>query len=222
MAYHKLTAFDAIEGGILPAEEIDEARRQLPEAVFRELYLAEASDDGSNPFGAAAISDCIAPMSTAKPACFGVDLAKSTDHTVVCGLDSSGSVCVLERWQSDWLTTRQRVARLIGSSPALIDSTGVGDPIVEDIARECRGAEGWKFTSQSKQQLMEGLAAAIHGREIRYPDGWLRAELETFGFRYSSGRVIYEATAGHDDGVCALALAVAGKRKHKPLLFKVI
>lgn len=222
MAYHKLTAYDAIQGGILAKEEIEEARRVLPEPVFRELYLAEASDDGSNPFGADAISACVGPLSTAKPVAFGVDLAKSTDYTVVCGLDADGAVCVLERWQSDWLATRQRVARLVGQVPALIDSTGVGDPIVEDIARECRNAQGWKFTSQSKQQLMEGLSSAMQAREIRYPDGWLRAELESFGFRYSTGRVIYEATAGHDDGVCALALAVAGKRKHKPFLFKVI
>jgi hypothetical protein len=222
MAYHKLTAHDAVEGGILAPEEIDEAKRVLPEGVFRELYLAEASDDGSNPFGVQAILQCVGSMSTAKAACFGIDLAKSTDHTVVCGLDDSGAVCVLERWQSDWLTTRQRIARIIGNAPALIDSTGVGDPIVEDISRECRGAQGWKFTNASKQQLMEGLASAIQAKEIRYPDGWLRAELESFGFRYSTGRVIYEATSGHDDGVCALALAVAGKRKHKPLLFKVI
>jgi len=114
------------------------------------------------------------------------------------------------------------VQQLIGSAPAFIDSTGVGDPIVEDIARRCRKAQGWKFTSQSKQQIMEGLAAAIQGREIRYPDGWLRAELDSFGFRYSGGRVIYEANAGHDDGVCALALALAAKRRQRPLSIRIV
>lgn len=222
MAYHKLTAWDAVEGGILHRDEITEAQRQLPEPVFRELYLAEASDDGSNPFGLTAIRECIAPLSTARPVAFGVDLAKSTDWTVVCGLDKDGAVCVLERWQSDWLATRVRVAGIIGSATTYIDSTGVGDPIVEDIARQCRGAEGWKFTSHSKQQLMEGLASAVQAREVRYPDGWLRAELESFGFRYTSGRVVYEANTGHDDGVCALALAVAAKRRSRPLVFKVI
>ncbi len=43
-----------------------------------------------------------------------------------------------------------------------------------------------------------------------------------FGFRYTSGRVVYEANTGHDDGVCALALAVAAKRRSRPLVFKVI
>jgi phage FluMu gp28-like protein len=222
MAYHKLTAYDAADGGIIARDEIDDARRVLSDAVFRELYLAEPSDDGSNPFGADAIRSCVADLSNGKPVAFGVDLAKSTDWTVACGIDSDGRVCVLERWQSDWRTTRERLARLIGNTKALIDSTGVGDPIVEDITAVCRKAEGFKFTSQSKQQLMEGLANAIQEGSVRYPDGWLRAELESFGFRYTGGRVVYEASAGHDDGVCALALAVAAKRQYRPFFFKAI
>jgi hypothetical protein len=111
---------------------------------------------------------------------------------------------------------------MIGNTPAQIDSTGVGDPIVEDLRRVCRGVEGFKFTSPSKQQLMEGLQISIQTREIRYPDGWLRSELEAFGFRYSGRTVQYEATVGHDDGVCALALAVMARRARRPLIMKVI
>ncbi len=51
MHYARLIAHDAVEAGILAAEEIEDARRQLPETVFRELYLAEPSDDEGNPFG---------------------------------------------------------------------------------------------------------------------------------------------------------------------------
>ena len=222
MAYHRLTAHDAVAGGVLAAAEIEEARAILPESVFRELYLAEPTDDGSNPFGTDAIRNCLAPLSSAKPIAFGVDLAKSHDWTVCCGIDADGAVCVLERWQSDWSATRERVARIVGGALAYVDSTGVGDPIVEDLCRQCRGVEGFKFSSTSKQQLMEGLSASIQTRAIRFPDGWLRAELDSFGFRYSAGRVVYEATTGHDDGVCALALAIAAKRRHRPTFLKVI
>ena len=40
-----ITWEDAVEAGILELEEIEDARRQLPAAVFRELYEAKASDD---------------------------------------------------------------------------------------------------------------------------------------------------------------------------------
>lgn len=203
-------------------DEIADAKRMLPPEVFAQEFLGVPAEDGGNPFGLDAIRECISPVSTAAPEHWGVDLAKSQDYTVAIALDRAGAVCRLERWQGPWAVTRERLARMIGQEPALIDSTGVGDPIVEDLRKVCRRAEGFKFTSQTKQQLMEGLQIAIQAREIRYPDGWLRSELEAFGFRYSARSVSYEATVGHDDGVCALALAVASRRTARPLLMKVI
>lgn len=208
MAYFKLTAYDAAEGGILPMSEIEDAQRMLPDHVFRELYLAEPADDGGNPFGIAAIRRCISALSTNDPTVYGIDLAKSADWTAIVGLDAQGQTCRLERWQSDWGQTRRRILDEIGDVPTLIDSTGVGDPIVEDLIREKPNVEGFKFSSTSKQQIMEGLAASIQRGEIAFPEGWLTAELEAFEYEYHVGRVRYSAPSGlHDDGVCSLALA---------------
>lgn len=209
MAYFKLTAYDAVEGGIVDAAEIEDARRQLPDRVFKELYLAEPSDDGGNPFGLKAIElATVEHLSTEDPIVYGIDLAKSTDWTVACGLDADGAVCRLERWQSDWGQTKRRIIDMIDDVPTIIDSTGVGDPIVEDVIRDRPNAVGFKFTSTSKQQIMEGLAAAIQRSEVSFPEGWLTAELEAFEFVYSQSGVKYSAPEGlHDDGVCALALA---------------
>jgi len=206
----------------IDASEVDAARAMLPAAVFAQEFEGVPAEDGGNPFGLDAIRDCIGALSSGAPESWGVDLAKSQDFTVALALDNEGRVCRLERWQGPWALTRERLAKMIGNTPAQIDSTGVGDPIVEDLRRVCRGVEGFKFTSQSKQQLMEGLQISIQTREIRYPDGWLRSELEAFGFRYSGRTVQYEATVGHDDGVCALALAVMARRARRPLIMKVI
>lgn len=209
IAYHKLTAWDAVEGGILEREEIESAKRDLPDHVFRELYLAEPADDGGNPFGIPAIERCIAPLSTDPVAVWGVDLAKSYDWTVALGLDADCRTVETHRWQSDWGQTRRRLVEIIGDKPALIDSTGVGDPIVEELQRSLPRVEAFKFTAQNKQQLMEGLAAKIQSGGIGFPDGWLRDELDAFEFEYSRAGVKYSAPSGvHDDGVCALALAV--------------
>ena len=210
MAYHKLIAADAVEAGVLGAEEVEDASRVLPNAIFRELYFAEPSDEGGNPFGQAAIQNCITDLSVDPVAVYGIDLAKSIDYTAVIGLAEDGSCCHLDRWQGvDWQQTRQRLVDLIGDTPALIDSTGVGDPIVEDIQRACPLATGFKFSSGSKQQLMEGLASAIQQEQVRFPDGWLINELSTFEYEYYRSGVKYSAPVGlHDDGVCALALAV--------------
>ena len=206
--YFKVTAYDAVAAGILDAAEIEQAKRDLPENAFRELYLAEALDDQANPFGVRFIQSCIKPISTNEAVCYGVDLAKSVDWTVIIGLDDYGDICYFERWQSDWGQTRRRIIQTIGSAPAFIDSTGVGDPIVEDIKRECSQVEGYFFTSSSKQKLMEGLAVAVQNQNVSILDGMMRDEMESFEFEYTRNGVKYSAPEGsHDDIVCSLALA---------------
>lgn len=220
MAYAKLTAYDAAEGGVISIEEIEDAKKLLPDNVFRELYLAEPSDDEGNPFGLAHIAACVAPLSEGRPVANGVDLAKSSDWTVAIGLDKDGVCCGFERWQGPWETTVDRILGLVGKTPTLVDSTGVGDPIVERLQKLRRNVfEGYQFSASSKQKLMEGLAAAIQSGEVRFPDGAIRAELELFEYQYTRTGVRYSAPEGyHDDCVMALALAVHHYRHYRPSL----
>lgn len=210
--YAKITCYDAVKAGIIPADEVEAARRELPESVFRELYEGIPSEDGSNPFGLSHIAACIMErLSDGEPVCWGVDLAKSEDWTVCIALDRNGQTCRAERWQRvPWAETSRRIIELVGDTPALVDSTGVGDPVVEGLQQRAPQIEGFKFTNASKQQLMEGLAVEIQSRRIGFPDGIIRTELEAFAFEYSpTMKVRYTAPEGmHDDCVCALALAV--------------
>jgi hypothetical protein len=187
-------------------EEIDDARRDLPEGAFSQEYMAEFLENAANPFGSAFISQCTFPISSEPAVCFGVDLAKSYDWTVIIGLDRNGSVCYFERFQKDWRQTVQTILNL-PNAPIAIDSTGVGDPIGEDIAR-VREVELVQFTSKSKQQLMEGLAAGIQQRKITFPEGPITDELGNFEYEFTNRGVKYSAPSGlHDDCVCSLALA---------------
>ena len=219
MAYFKLTAYDAVEGGVLALEEVEDAKRTLPEDVFRELYLAEPSDDGGNPFGLSQIRGCIGPMSDAPPRHWGWDLAKSVDYTVGIGLDQDGKVCRFERWRGPWELTIAKIRDLSRGMPAFVDSTGVGDPVLEALQKQVgHQFEGYKFTPQSKQQLMEGLAVAIQRREVTFPEGPIVNELETFEYEYTRTGVRYTAPEGlHDDCVMALALAVAKRGHYHPV-----
>lgn len=223
MAYARLTAYDAVAGGVLDIEEIEDAKRTLPEAVFRELYLAEPSDDDTSPFGLRHIAACVVPeLSTAQTICIGGDLAKSVDWTVLLGLDKRRHMTGLERWQKvPWSSTSERILATVGKVPTLLDSTGVGDPIVEGLTAKRRNIEGFKFTSSSKQQLMEGLAVAIQSHDLGLLKGSpVVAELENFEYVYTRTGVRYSAPEGyHDDCVMALALAVEKHRQLSPAMF---
>lgn len=215
--YFKITAYDAIKEGILTLEEVEQAKRDLPKYAFDELYLAESQEDGANPFGYSFIEKQIRPISNAETVCFGIDLAKSVDWTVVTGLDKQGNVSFFERWQSDWAQTKKRIISIVGQKQAFIDSTGVGDPIAEDIKKECRRVENYQFTSQSKQKIMEGLASGIQSGSVTILDGVMRDELESFEFEYTRTGVRYSAPSGmHDDCVCSLALAFHKLQEYHP------
>ena len=199
--------FTTYDNPYIDKTEIDEARTQLPEAVFEQEYMANPMENAANPFGSSHIRNCIQPLSTREIVCFGIDLAKSTDYTAIIGLDSGGNVAYFDRFQMDWNSTKQTILQL-PKKPMLIDSTGVGDPIVEDLQREGRHIMGLKFTQVSKQQLMIGLQTAIQSRRVGYPDGHIVKELEVFEYQYSATGVKYSAPSGfHDDCVMALALA---------------
>lgn len=227
MSYHKLTAFDAVEGGVFPLEELEAARDILPDHTFRELYLAEATEDGTNPFGLRKIADCvIGYLSTRPVVAWGWDLAKTTDWTVGVGLDKYGCMADFIRFQNGWDMTTDRIARAVGKTFAVVDSTGNGDPIVERLQKRCENLNGFTFTSRSKPQLIEGLATTIAMREVRFPEGILKDELdimETTMVR-SQGRTTprYNAPDGsHDDCVIALGLAdIALKNRPPEFIFE--
>jgi hypothetical protein len=193
-------------------EEIADAQKDLPELAFAQEYMAEFNDTVANPFGTAYIAQCTFPISTEPAVVYGVDMARSFDYTVIIGLDRFGSVCYLDRFQKDWRTTCETILRL-PSAEIILDATGVGSPIGEDIARH-RQVEQFVFTSRTKQEIMEGLAVAIQSRIITFPDGVITDELNSFEYEYSKTGVKYSAPTGlHDDCVCSLALAWHGYKK---------
>ena len=189
--------------------EIEDAKTQLPTAVFNQEYLADPMENSANPFGIQHIQNCILPMSTNEPMYFGIDLAKSFDYTVIIGLDKNGQVSYYERFQKDWKSTKEHILTINKIRPIFIDSTGVGDAITEDLQRHFQNMTGYKYNSNSKQQLMELLASKIQSRQVFVPRGTIVDELEIFEYQFTSTGVRYNAPQGfHDDCVNALALAV--------------
>ena len=220
IGYHKIVASDAVEAGVLEADEIEQARHDLPENVFRELYLAEPSDDGGNPFGMQHIRACVAPgLSPGQPRWWGWDLAKRQDYTVGIALDAEGKVCRFERFQHmPWDQILNQIVASTGFTAALVDSTGVGDPILDFLQkRPGTHFEGYHFNPSSKQKLMEGLAVAIQGHSVAYPDGVIVQELDQFEYEVTRTGCKYSAPPGYfDDCVIALALAVMHKSAVPP------
>lgn len=204
-----------LDNPYIPVAEVEAARRELPPEVFAQEFEGIPTDDGANPFGLDAIRRAVdAPGTTTphgQPVVYGVDLARSLDFTVVCGLDAYRRVVFLDRWQAPWAVTKAKIRDLVGQTPIVADATGVGDAIVADLQAMGVSVTPHVFTQPSKLRLMQRLVAAFQGDELKIPDGWLIGELEAFEFQYTATGVRYEAPSGfHDDGVMALGLALHG------------
>jgi hypothetical protein len=214
----KTFKFTTYDNPFIPVSEIEEAKQMLPNAVFEQEYMANPMQNADNPFGSDAIRNCIQPLSTKPAKFFGIDLAKSYDYTVIIGLDQDGNVAHFERFQKSWQHTKDTLLQLSRNTVGYADSTGVGDPIIEEISLSIPNIQGFKFTSQSKQQLMEGIVSAIHQGLIGYPKGTITDELEVFEYKFTSTGVRYSARDGfHDDCVMALALAYKSFKENKSI-----
>ena len=213
LAYHHLKTED---NPFISSEEIQRAKRLLPGYVFEELYMGIAQEDSAGVFRR--IDRCFG-ATLSEPIegqryWAGIDLAKYSNYTVVCVLDENGGLVYFDRFHEiEWSLQKKRiesVLRKYNNATALIDSTGVGDPIFEDLRGMELDIEGYKFTNESKKKLIEGLAIAIENQGIRFPDlPELVAELELFEYQITpSGNIQYSAPEGYNDD-CVIALSLA-------------
>jgi len=221
---YKSWKFLTADNPYISSQEIEEARTTLPELVYRQEYMAEFLDDIGAVFRGVekCIKGTLCEPVQGKSYILGADLAKYTDFTVLCVMDDTGHLVAFNRFnQIDWAFQKERIITLANKYKAkiIIDSTGVGDPIFEDLKRAGLNIDGYKFTNESKKQLIEGLSIAIEQQKVSYPDiPELINELRIFGYKISkTGLITYSGPSGyHDDCVIALALAAYGIARPKP------
>jgi len=215
-------------------EELDEIKKNTPQSLYAQEYECEFVEGAGQFFRR--IKQNTYPLTTllADEGDFqlGVDLAKYQDWTVITPFNLNFFVAYpQERFnQVDWNLQKARIeaaARrhhaIDTGETALIwpDSTGIGDPVVEDLkARGLRiGGEdekGFKFTETSRQQLLDNLAILLEQDKIKIPDDeGLINELEAFRYSMSDrGKIKVGVPEGmHDDRVMSLALSVWGVRE---------
>ncbi len=204
---------ESIASKYFSKDEWDEVSK-LPARIFEQEYKAKFIDDGGEVFRnvKACVKGELDQPRHNKTYYAGVDLAKSHDYTVICILNQDGHLVAYDRFNDiSWTVQKKRIIDLVSSYDAymLIDSTGLGDPILDDLSGHVR-SEGFKFSNTSKRQIIESLAIAIEREDISFPDiDELINELSTFTFDQTPGGLIrYNAPEGlHDDIVIALALA---------------
>lgn len=206
----------------IPQEEIEAAKKDMSERLFRQEFMADFVDDQFGVFRKVAqcsVSELKDPV-TGRFYVMGVDLAKHQDFTVITVMDAITRELVhFDRFNDiSWPEQKERIqkaARRYNNAKVIIDSTGIGDAIYDDLVNANLSIEGYKLTNQSKANLIEKLSVAIEQRLITFPKiDSLISELQAFEYEITQeGRIKYGAPEGkHDDCVISLALANWGIR----------
>jgi hypothetical protein len=220
--------FPSIANPYLDPQEIKDFAKDMPEFAYRQEILGEFMEDIGSVFRG--VTKCIkgelsSPVYGMRYV-VGVDLAKHQDYTVICILNSQGHLSHFDRFgEIDWVLQKKRIiskSKQYNDARVLIDSSGVGDPIYDDLRRSGIHVEGYKFTNASKAELVENLSIMIEQQRISYPDiPVLINELKLFGYEITlGGTTRYGAPQGyHDD--CVIGLALAAWQQAKPSRFVI-
>jgi len=216
-----------IENPFINPEEVDIAKGQLPEDVFRSLYEAEWPEGEGLVFRN--FTHCImrdinnvdnyfaqGPKSY-YTYIIGCDLAKTVDFTVLIVMERETRrvVDILRMQNVNWNEQKSKMMEMSlkwNNAQLVIDESGVGVPICDDL--EVFGYNIVRVkTHVDKKDVIQKLTVALNQRLITFPKvDWLLEELEVYGYELTrTGKVRYTAPHGYsDDGVIALGLCCVG------------
>jgi hypothetical protein len=203
---------------VFDKESLEEEKRNNPQDFFEQEYYCRFIE-GAGQFFKNIRQTLIEEEDKPEPNHkyqMGVDLAKYQDYTVLTVIDlNTFHVHKQERFnQIDWVLQKAKIEamyRRYGNPLIYIDSTGVGDPIYEDLFKQGIRVEGFKFNENSRKDLLNNLAIKIEQNKIKLPEtDILQNELNSFHYEISDrGKIRICAPDGlHDDTVMSLALAV--------------
>jgi hypothetical protein len=208
----------ASQSGVIPQDQLEEAKKSMSDALYRQEMECEALEGEGSVFRA------VREVATAVPHTpldghiyvMGVDLAKVRDFTVISVYDRQTNAQVYQdRFQTiEWPFQKKRIKAIsdhFKRALVVLDATGLGDPIADDLARAGVPVEPFKITEQSKKDIVEKLSIWIEQKRLRIlPLEETIFELENFSYEIGpTGKIRYGAPEGfNDDIVISHALAV--------------
>ena len=201
--------------------EIEAARAELPEIIFRQEYLAEFVDSEGAVFrrirDAAILEALDAPLEGHQYSA-GVDVAASVDYTVITVLDvNTREMVYFDRFNrvdypvlEDRLLACYRKWHLDGM---VVESNSIGQPVIDHLRENDLNIVPFTTTNLTKHDIIQRLQSAFeHGLIHIIDDPVLVGELLSYeSKRTPSGNYTYSAPEGqHDDCVMSLAFAWFG------------
>lgn len=196
--------------------EIESKKKQLPERVWKQEYMAEFLDGSGTVF--TNYKNCISKTNIIKNIenYAAIDWAKENDYTVVTIINEMKQVVDIYRINKmEYVQQVKLIAnklRQYNVKRVISEENNIGTVVNELLRREWSGLiQKITLNNQLKRQIIEDLCVAFENEDIEIPNNEiLLSELQSFTCNYnpSTQLVKYEAPSGlHDDCVISLAYA---------------
>jgi hypothetical protein len=212
---------------INPAD-IDEVRRNAPDLIFRQEYLAEILDDIGQVFRGVLQAATAFRQERGIPGhtyVGGLDVARLHDFTVLTVIDTTlMEVCYMDRFSNldfDFQEMRVKaVTELFPLTNLTVEETGLSMQMAERLGKQMNVTK-FKTGNASKDLIVQALSVAIqqpNTLKLLPPDDPVGAvaigELQSYTMEQMAGGAWkYGAPSGeNDDCVMSLALAYSGTR----------
>ena len=217
--FFRFTSFD---NPYLTQKDVEELTKEIPKTIQEQEVYAKFLEDESTVFRNLLQCATATPQEpeTGKRYYLGVDIARIQDFTVIDVMDENGNQVYMDRFNTlDWKIQRERIkyqAERWHNAQVWLDATSMGgDMMYEDLHDMGLDVQPYKFTNESKKQLVQALMISLDQEKIRIfdkegPNGKVQFnEMVIFEYEItSSGLIRYQAPEGyHDDCVYGLALA---------------
>jgi len=199
-------------------------KKEMPSDLFEQEYYVKFIEGASSVFKRVDENIYTEPqvLKYGKRYQIGVDLAKYQDFTVISVVDLHTFYLVkqLKFNKIDWKEQKEIIIKEIkywNNARTYIDSTGVGDPVVEDLKRLVP-IEAFKFNETSRTQLLNNLQVMLEQDKLKIPnDQELIGELKSMQYELVGQKVKMQVPEGlHDDRVMSLGLACWGLQNKLP------
>ena len=209
--------FDSSDNPKIRPEDIELARKTLPENVFRQEFMAEFIEEAGEVVPNVDISivlpELVAKKEPGHQYYGGIDLARKRDYTVITILDDELRLIDFIRFTGvNWDIQKTKIAEMVRKYDALtlVDQTGVGDPIVQELLLSDVYVRGFTFTAEKKRSLVQNLIFGFGEKKLQLAKiPVLIEELKALDYKQSeSGNISYQAPEGMTDD-CVMSLALA-------------
>jgi len=210
---------------ITEEEYFKEIKEGMPQDLAEQEFLCKYIDGASSVFKRIDENLHLERMALqfGKRYQIGIDLAKYQDFTVITIIDLHTFKVAkqIKLNHIDWNEQKEIIVKEVkywNKARTFIDSTGVGDPIVEDLKRIGLYVEPFKFNENSRAQLLNNLQILFEQDKIKIPnDQELIDELKSMQYELVGMKVKMKVPEGlHDDRIFSLALACWGLSERLP------